>query len=199
MLPLTTKDIIAFTPEREGAPTYSIGVPTMAGRATFRRKVEEAGAQFISDAALLEILRDGVREHVSEAQQGEALGIIDAFETSEDEAALVELSALVKDIERQIRAVYPPYIEATAARGYYLSITPLIATRCFLRGIEGGVKFESKAGTITDECLEKIPEADVKAIGWKACSLMTPTGTQIKNSESPLQSTANPETLTAEK
>lgn len=199
-LPLTKKDLIRFTPERDNAPTYLLGVPTLAGRANFRRKIEEEGASFISDAALLDTLRDGVREHVTDNQKEEVLGLIDEFEACAPLEILPELISKIKDIEKQIRDVYPTYREAVAARGYYLSIMPLVAAKCFLRGIEGGdVKFQSKAGTVTDECMDALPEEDVKAIGWEAFQLLTPTAAQIKNSGSPLQSAANPEILTAEK
>jgi len=193
-LPLTKKDLIRFTPERENAPTYLIGVPSIAGRAAFNRRLDEEGISFINDSDLLDIVRAGVREVVAESQQEEILALIDEFESTKT----AELAIQVADIEKQLRRVYPPYTEAVAARSYHMTIMPVIAAKCFLRGIENGVAFKAQSGVVTDECLEQIAaEGDLDSIGWKAVGLFSPNESQIKNSDSPLQSTANPEILTA--
>lgn len=198
-LPLTKKDLIPLTPERENAPTYLIGVPTLAGRAHYNRKMEEEGIPYISDSDLLDIVEEGVRETVNEAQHEELFALIASYRECRPEERTIELIRQLTDIEKQLRSVYPPYAEAIAARSYHMNIMPIIAAKCFLRGIENGVAFAAQGGFVTDECLESLPEADVRDIGWKAVALLSPSEAQIKNSDAPLQSVADPEILTAEK
>ncbi len=190
MLPLTKKDIISFTPSsyenKSKAPVYLIGIPTLAGRANYRRKLKEEGLSYLTDEALLAVLRDGVTIAVEDHQQPEILAIIDEFESAEEKPE--ELVKKIQDIETQIQPIYPPYAKAVADREYYLSLMPIIAAQCFLQGIENGVKYEARNGLVTESCLESIPENDLIAIGWKAVSVLSPSKEQEKNSASPLLS-----------
>jgi hypothetical protein len=198
-LPLTKKDTISFTPDSyadtPNPPIYHIGVATIAGRADFRRKIREEGITYPDDTLLLNTLREGVKTVVSNDQQPEIIELIDIFECSEKKDA--ELIAKIEDIERQITNAYPPYATLCAARDYFSSISPIIAVRCFLKGITNGAKYTTKNGIISDETLEAIPENDLLQIGYKAIALQSVSKEQAKNSGSPSQSVADPETLTA--
>lgn len=201
MIPLSAKDQLPFTPV-EGGPTYQLAVPTMLSRAAFRRDVQAAGARYVQDTDMLEILRDGVRAVVEESGQGPLLDLIDNYEALRGEpdklAADPELLKDLGEIEQAVSKHYAPYAEAEADRGHWLAVAPIVAFRHFVRGWEGlDVTFEARGGRVTEACLAQVPENDILMVGYHCMTLMHPTQAQAKNSESRSPSPSDRETSTA--
>lgn len=188
MIPTSAKEQLPFTPV-EGGATYQIAVPTLLQRAAYRRDVQASGARYASDADLLALLREGVREVVEESGQGALLDLIDNYEAvAQDREALAQDEALGRDIaelEETIGRHYPPYAQAMADRGHWLAVAPIVAFQHFVRGWDGlEAPCEMKGGKVTDRCLEQVPENDILAVGYKAMALLHPTQDQAKNSPS---------------
>lgn len=209
MLPASSRDLIRFIPREfstearaeaeqrggdlsrfETPPVYLIGVPTVMGRAAWRRDVAAAGARYWTDELMLEALRYGIRLVVEAEQQPELLAIVDRYE--EEKAAASEGASgatpngdLV-EIERAIRTHYPRYAEMEADRVFWLTVAPIKAAQHFLRGWENlATRFERKAGLVSEAALGGLPETHVMEIGFKAMNLMVPGKDQEKNFASP--------------
>lgn len=209
MIPFSAKEIIRVPVDQI---TYLVAVPTLLTRASYRREVASLGAIYHSDSTMLNALRDGVRDCVADRQQGELIEIINSFEIEQeklsdlgDEATDTERESLddlrnrVDDIERFMQREYDRYSEMAADRGYWLSIAPIIAFRQFVTGWEGGeLQYKSKRGQVCESLMDSLPSDHIDIVGWKAITLMSPSGGQEKNSESQSQSPQDPKTLTAE-
>jgi len=209
MIPFSAKEIIRVPVDQI---TYLVAVPTLLTRASYRREVASLGAIYHSDSTMLNALRDGVRDCVTDRQQGELIEIINSFEIEQekisdlgDEATDTERESLddlrnrVDDIERFMQREYDSYSEMAADRGYWLSIAPIIAFRQFVIGWEGGeLQYKSKRGQVWESLMDSLPSDHIDIVGWKAITLMSPSGGQEKNSESQSQSPQDPKTLTAE-
>lgn len=205
MLPISGKETIRYTPlefsaeakasaEKSGKdiskfdnpPVYLLKVPTLMERQSFKRARNAYGvSHYITDKELLEELRKGVAEAVEAGQQAELLEIIDHFELlkegdqSEDAKDLIEQMA---EIERVISGAYPRYAQMLADREYYLAITPIVAFRHFVKGIENSATpFEIKAGLVSEDTVNQLSEMHVIEVGWKIMMLMHPSQEQEKN------------------
>lgn len=201
MIPLSAKDLLPFTPV-EGGPTYQLAVPTMRQRAAYRRDVRAEGVRFVNDADLFELIRDGIRAVVETSAQGALLDTIDNYEPiMRDAEKLAADPGLYRDaveIETTIERHYPPLAQALADRGEWMAVAPLVAFRHFVRGWEGlDVPYEARAGRVTEACLERIPENDIMAVGFRCIALMHPSQADAKNSESRSPSPSDRETSTA--
>jgi hypothetical protein len=185
MLPLTSKELIRFIPSYydlndQTAPTYLIGAPTIAGRASFRRSLTSEGLRYPDDKEMVEALKIGIEEVVEEAQQPELLKIIAKYQAATKPSTKLQNDMF--EIEKTIGASSPTYANLSAERGYYLSMAPLLATRQFLKGIENSqVEYNAKSGMVNIETLDNIPEVHIIEIGWKVISLMSISAEQRKN------------------
>ena len=199
-----------------GGATYTVAVPTLMTRASFRRALTALGATYHSDDAMLRVLRDGVKATVAEDQQAELLELIADFRdaTAERAEALLagedapdkreaeqyaDLADQVQQIEQFIRTHHDRYAQMESDRGYYLSIAPIVAFKRFVRGWEGlDLQYQARGGEITDECMELVPPDAIVEIGWRVLGMMNPSRDDQKKAPSPSQSQPSQTPSTAE-
>lgn len=185
MLPLTSKEPIRFTPTNYAkddakAPVYLLNVPTIAGRADYRRDIIAEGLKYPQDSELHAALKDGIKSIVEESQQQELLDIIDKYNKSDKSAR--NLQEEMDEIEKTVGGNYSPYRKLLADRGYYVALAPVIAVMRFLKGIENSeINYKSKNNLMDMEVIDLLPEEDVLEVGWKIISLMSMTNEQRKN------------------
>ena len=208
MIPLSAKEVVRVPVDDV---TYLVAVPTLLSRAVYRRDVQSLGAVYHSDESMLNTLRDGVRECVADDQQGVLIELINSYEietkamaeigddaNDQERESLKDLQARMGEIESFMQREYDVYNQMSADRGYWLSIAPIMAFRHFVKGWEGSeLRYKERGGMLCEALLDAMPAEHIDVVGWKAITLMSPTGGQEKNSESQSQSPADPKTLTA--
>lgn len=208
MIPFSSKEVVRVPVDQV---TYLVAVPTLLSRATYRREVASLGAVYHSDETMLNALRDGVRECVVDNQQGTLIEIIDSFEieqqkavdigddvTDEERESLEDLRNRVDEIERFMQREYGRYNQMSADRGYWLSVAPIVAFAQFVTGWEGGeLNYKARNGQVCESLMDHMPANHVDVVGWKAITLMSPTGGQEKNSELQSPLATDHKTLTA--
>jgi hypothetical protein len=209
MIPLSAKEIVRVPVEEI---TYLVSVPSLLARAAYRRDVQSLGAVYHSDASMLNTLRDGIRACVVENQQAALVEIVNSYELESEKAtdlgddiseaeqeSLDDLRDRMTDIEQFMQREYDEYNAMSADRGYWLSVAPIVAFRHFVKGWEGSeLRYKERGGLLCEEMMNAIPPEHIDIVGWKAITLMSPTGGQEKNSESQSQSAPDPATLTAD-
>lgn len=209
MIPISSKHVDQF--EYDGV-TYQIATPKLLTRAAFRRAVSALGAVYHADTALLNAVRDGIRECVADDQQADLLSVIDSYEyqrdqlmelgedaSDEDKAEFEDLADQLSQIEAFMTREYSHYSEMVADRVHWLSVAPILAFKHFVTGWEGGdVVFKRRAGQVDDAVMEALPPDHIETVGWRAITMMSPNKDQEKNSEPQSQSPADPETTTAD-
>ena len=209
MIPLSAKETVRVPVDEI---TYLVAVPSLLTRAEYRREVQALGAVYHSDGAMLNTMRDGIRECVVQNQQDELIEIINSYELETAKSAdlgddineaekesLADLQDRMTEIEQYLQREYDEYNRMLADRGYWLSIAPIIAFRQFVKGWEGSeLRYKERGGVLCDALMDAIPPEHIDIVGWKAITLMSPTGGQEKNSESQSQLAPDPETLTAD-
>lgn len=218
---------VRFTPgdliDTPGAPVYLIEPGTSRTRAVFRRELVAQGVQYPAPAIVFETLRDGVRHGIVEDLREGWLTLIDRAEEvgSQRTAALKALAdepgdgsdRLLPDlpelepgervdlaaIERDMRLNYPPYAALLADQSFYLEMAPIVAAQHFLVGWENvDQTFARERGIVDLALLDRaVPEGHIRAIGFRAMSLLTPDAAAAKNSPSRPGSPASRETSTA--
>lgn len=185
MIPISAKERIFYTPEHyegaEDAPVYELAVPTVAGKALWHREINTLGARSRSQAEMIELVRQGVRDLYPAEGQGGALETVAAYEAAGDapDEALGDRFVAIEEI---VARDYEPYRTAIADRGYFLEMLPLIAADLFLVGVTGrddGIVLEN--GRPTAESLNKLPHRDLIAVGYKAVAMMSPDAETKKN------------------
>lgn len=207
---ISARKPLRFTPEHrtgeEKPPVYLIAVPTLLTRADFRREVAAAGLLWHDDSDMFEGLRAAVRACMDPDTAAETIAAIDKHVAArrereeaareaapgagaengtaapQDDEAFLALGVQVAELEARMQRVHPPYKRMLAERAHFLAAAPILAAQMFLQGWENaGVTFERIDGYASDDCLMRLPEEDVRAIGWKVMSLFRPTEQQTKN------------------
>lgn len=200
MLPISTKELHRFTPKScEGMdrpPVYLLAVPTLAGRGEYRRQMALAGAANPPQEVLLRHLADAVRGVVAEDQRADLLALIARAQAAEELDP--DDAQRLTDLERQLLPFHPPLAAAVADRLYHNELLPLVACKCFLRGVENvPVPFETAGGRVTDDTLAALDQNHLHEAGWAAFALMFVPRGQEKNSERPSPSPSAPATSAA--
>ncbi len=209
MFPTSAKHVDRF--EHDGI-VYRIATPTLLTRAAYRRAVSALGAVYHHDDALLDAVRDGVKECVADDQQVELLELIDDYvfqrdqlmglgdeASDEDREAFEEVSEQLNQIESFMTREYPRYSEMVADRSHWLAVAPIVAFRHFVVGWEGGeVAFKRRGGLVDESVMEQLSPEHIEAVGWRVINLMSPDRGQEKNSEPQSQSPTAQETSTAD-
>ena len=187
MVILTAKGFERFTPEGSSV-TYLIRIPTLGTKASFRRHCVAAGIQIWPKRELCRRAAITLRD-VNPDNLDSLLDLVAEVEAAaEDGADLAEATLTAwTEISQQLRRFDPGFAGLVADNQHWTQLAPVIAARCFLAGWEGiDLAFKRGIdGLVPEDLLERIPEADLIAIGWRALQLMTPTGAQEKNSVSP--------------
>lgn len=218
MLPISAKDTVRFTPAdldgQAGAPVYIIAVPTMMGRAAWRRDVAAQGAKYPTDSERFAIMRRGVEELADDAQRGRLLDVIATAAAERDDRPreLIADSPDLAKLHDILRANHPPYATFVSERQYWLEVAPIMAARRFLRGWENVFSFGASAapgsapgardaqalvfrlehGVVPDDLLDEMDPVHVDRIGWRAIGLLTLGRSAEKNSASPQPSLPSP-------
>lgn len=177
MLPITSKDVVRFTPESargEKPPVYLIAVPTMKGKAAYTRELLAEGVTGVGPAKLWQGLKDAIAEVVADKQQKEILGWMDRIENWKKKEPPRDLIDKVADVEQQILAEHQEYARLYAENNYAQEISSLIACRMFLKGVENlEVEFKTdRQGYVEMETLESLPLGHVSQIGQKIQALL---------------------------
>lgn len=206
-LPVSAQDLIEFTPAGEtgdDAVIYLLRVPTHRLEARVEAAKARAGIDYPSDERLTAELRRAIEGAVEDAQQSEALGLLDDMlelmqAPEADPARLADLATAVQDMEQQLSKVWPPLRELHARRSEAISQTLWIVARHYLGGwcrIERS--FETGPdGLVTEACLDSLPPGHVGAIAGKAMSMRHPSKDQEKNSAAPSRSGSSRKPLTS--
>jgi len=170
----------------DAPPTYLIGVPTIPGRARYRRAMLQVGAQAVSDAQLLDVLEESIEHVVMEVDRSgardvvrQARGQLDGDGDTLSDEVIDALQRLQDLAQRQ----HPPYAALTAERRYWWDMSLYHAALHFLvgwRNVDAEFRF-GRDGLVAPECLERIPEDHQQEIGIKALTLMRPTEDERKN------------------
>lgn len=201
MLPTSTKVPVPFKPEGSDV-TYLIQVPDRIGKIRYTRAMSASGGIIWSKDELIKSARALLAE--AEIQDADRVNeIIDRYEavsieTPEDErrAAIAEWNVLA----RILHSAGGDFAAKDADIQFWFELSPLIAARCFLIGIEGQSALKRGAdGLVTDDALSAHVgnEDHIKLIGYRALGLFEPSEAEAKNSESPQPSVSSPTTSTA--
>jgi hypothetical protein len=193
MLPLSTKDLVAYTPEhyegQAGAPVYQLAVLSERERLGWQRDLLASGAQLMTDEDLRGVLRDGVQALLDGSARAEAEALLDRWPElqrlgpeamPEDERR--DLARQMETLEAAVRRHFPPYAEALANRIHWWGMARLLAFEHAVRGWEGlAVPFAARLGRVTRDAQEGVPVADRYAAGAKAIGLLQVSGEQRGN------------------
>jgi len=216
MLPISTKDLVRFTPDalkdREDAPVFLLKVPTMRENMAFTRVLLEEGLTYPSDVEYVETLRGAIIECVADDEQPALLQIVDEFEGAieaakdrpigEDAPEQGDLMEHVNKIVSTLRPHYPPLAQIIANRVYFVQMAPYVRTQMFLMKIDGdgAPALKRNFGRLNDDVVNAIEkrygDGTIAAIGNRIVELMQPTETEKKNSPSPPPSPPDPEIST---
>ncbi len=190
-------------------------VPTVAGRARWRRETMRAGLSLPGQAALIAALladleeaapanlaaqRDLITDYADRLTAAEA-----AAGTDQDDEDLAPLAARVGEIEAVMRAAGGRYAGLLAERQYWVDMAPVLAARHFLHAMEEGGEtqvFPARGGMIDEAVLDALAPAELDAVLTEAIGLVTLSDATRKNSapSSPSPSapaSPEPETMTA--
>ena len=182
------RDAVTFAPD--GSPrSYVIAPLTFRERQAFRADLAREGGVFPPRGQLIAALRSAIQE-IAPSNGGELLADIDAAEAAPDDAnAQARLAAI-----EATAAEVPVYAALLAARERYLGTLPWVAARHGLRGWDGPdlPPFRRERGTVPADMLDALPDAEIEAIGWKASTLMQPSGSAEGNSGAPSPSPETP-------
>lgn len=188
MLPITTKDIIEFSPPRykdddPARPVYRLAVPDWTGRPRFRRKMTSMGAHYPSDEDVSAAFRAGAEDIITEPDRSTVLELLDLVLakqkiSEEDNKKLITAQHVVA-------AVHPPLAHLISERNFYSALAPLVATKLLLTGIANGVEYKASSNGASDATITAIPSADMELLGAKAVSLFFLEREQEKNLPSP--------------
>ncbi len=185
MLPISSKDTIRFTPDADKAkdkpPVFLLAVPTVAGRAQWRRQVLASGAKYATEETQINCLKDGVKAVVEDSQQSELIDVLDDFTTA-NEKDRVDLLPKVKEIEETVSRFYPRYNELKADHAFWIEIAPICAAQMFLKGWENvDGEFKTVNGLVELSSLSRLTAEQLLSVGLKIMESMTLTGDQAKN------------------
>ncbi|WP_424138666.1 hypothetical protein [Roseomonas chloroacetimidivorans] len=184
---LSRRDVEEFTPP--GSPrTYKIAPLTVRERMAARAEVVAEGGTYPSQADLYEAMRQVLREAETEGLD-DLLATLDAAEAmpaDETGAEADELRQKVRRIETACQAA-PAYTALLARRARHMGAIPFVYFRRAVRGWEGPdlPAFARKAGVVSDEAMEGVPEDEITLVGWRAFAMTRPSKDAEKNSEEP--------------
>jgi hypothetical protein len=207
MLPLSSKAVDRFTPPaREGqadAPVYLIAIPTLTGRARYRRAMSAAGVRIWDRDAMVAAARQSIERGQPE-NAADLLEICDRFAGLDERAAdadpdgAAEIGNLWRTLALALQDAGGDFAAKTADNEFWWAMAPLQAARCFLIGREDQPALKRGMDQmIPEEALQDIPEEDIAAIGWRALALMKPSEQDVKNSASPQPSPSGQKPSTA--
>lgn len=198
MLPVSSKELVRFTPEAEPRYTYLLKVPTVQSRAAFQRDLTAAGAQHPSDEVVRAALREGIHSLFTETERAPLIELLDLLDVEGTELPETDVKQL-EEVEMFVRSYHPPYARLIGERVFYHAMWRAIAVQNFVAGIEGeGAVYAAHHGRMTEDALNRFPLEHLTEVAGKIMELMFPSKEQEKNSDSPLQSHSTQETLTAE-
>jgi len=209
VLPLSTKDLVPYTPDslkdREDKPTFLLKVPTLRDKITIDYEVAAAGVRYPNNAEYAKALRAAVLEHVIYNDQPALLQFIEELDAAGEEGrpAGEEVDERIEEIARALRPIDRELGKIQGDRVRFLETAFLVRAELCLMGIEGldAPPVERRSGKLTDECMEQIERrygaGTISLIGGQVASLSNPTDEQRKNSPSPAASPAGPEISTA--
>jgi hypothetical protein len=209
VLPVSTKDLVRFTPERlkerEDAPTFFLKVPSLRDKIALDAALAVEGVRYPGNAELAQVLREGVAEHVVDDDQPTLTAILDEFEAASEEGVLLtgELLERVEQIARALRPYHRPLGRVEAERGRFLATAMLVRAELLLAGIEGedAPPLERRSGRLSENCQQAIEErygnGTLFAVGARTVDLMSPAADARKNSGSPEPSPPDPGISTA--
>ena len=208
MPPVSTKDLVRFTPEgmkeREDAPVFLLKTPTLRDKIALDACLAIEGVRYPTNLELAQALRDGVAEHVIDSDHPPLIASLDEFEAASEAGDPIgpELVEQIEQIAKVLRPYHRPLGRVEAERGRFLATAMLVRAEMFLVGIEGenAPKIERRSGRLTEACYTEIDErygaGTIFAIGARTVALTAPTEDERKNSPSPPPLPPDPETST---
>jgi hypothetical protein len=207
MPPLSTKAVDRFTPPalegQAGAPVYLIAIPSLSGKARYRKAMSAAGVRIWDRDAMIAAARESI-ERCQPENAADLLEICDRFAALDEQSAAAdpEAASEVHDHWRQLALTLQDaggdFAAKAADNEFWWAMAPLQAARCFLIGREDQPALpRGMDALVPEEALQDIPEEDVAAIGWRALALMKPTEQDVKNSASPQPSPSGQKPSTA--
>jgi hypothetical protein len=197
----STKVPDRFTPVGSEV-TYLIQIPDRVWKLRYARAMKAEGGIVWSKADLLASARALLAE--AEIQDADRVNeILDRYENLTAETPEEERDIVLADWQALARVLHGAggdFAARYADNSFWFELSPLIAARCFLIGIEGQAPLKrGPDGLVPDEALtEHVKDEDhMQLIGFRALALFTPSEAEAKNSESPQPSLSSPTTSTA--
>lgn len=186
MLPLSARETVPYIPrayrDQPDPPVFQIGVPTVLGRAQWRRSVAAHGAQYPDDDALLDAVRAAIEFMVDPADRDKAVEALEAYRAMAPGDRPAELTAKAAELEEMAFKLDERYAALRAERTYWGSVAPLLAFRQFVAGWSGlKAEYAREPEGVSALAMQRVPEALLNEVGLKAIELMTVTEDQEKN------------------
>jgi hypothetical protein len=199
MLPTSTKVPDRFTPD--GADiTYLIQVPDLVAKARYRRAMKSIGGRIWPRSVMAGAAKDEI-EAASPENAAALLAICERYTQMSDDLPDGEKQEIVTvwmELSRVLHGSGGGFAAMVADNEFWMEISPLIATRCFLIGTDSLALKRGPDGLIPAQTLESaVPVDHIGPIGWRALSLFEPTEAETKNSASPQPSPSGPVSSTA--
>lgn len=174
--------------------TYLLAPLSWRERIAYRAELSREAGAWPSDEVALAALREAVR--ASGASNTAAL--LEAMDLAAAEPANEAAQVALKAVQAHLASA-PAYAALMAQRQQHLEAMPWVAARHCLRGWEGPdlPEFHQLRGLVPFDLLEKIPEADVVALGYRANALTRMDRRAEGNSPSPSPLPVTPEPAAA--
>lgn len=187
MIPVTSKDLIPFTPEsaqeEEPKPVYYLKTPNVAEKALFRRELMAQGAHPVSDERVYHELRKKIPEFITGDDVPAVLACIDEVQALKPGEKLGEDSQkLLEVVEGMVIERDPEYARLIAARSYFFSMIQITGVSMFcVKWDNLPTPCERKGGRLTEESLEAIPQRHLLEIGNEVFRRMSVGREERKN------------------
>jgi hypothetical protein len=193
MLPITSQDIIDFTPSDmanlDPKPIFKIAPLTIAQRSKYRHAVAQSGVRYVDGDEYLAALENAAK--ILTGEQFAAAQSLIAFLKS-DQASIAKnydadeiktLAAKAGDLELALLENDVDLRRLQAERSYFTDMTVILAARHALRGWENmPVGFEkSSDGLVGESAFNTLSDMAILEIGMRALELMQPRGQVAKN------------------
>lgn len=195
----------AGKPEREQT-AYYVKPAGVFEKPLYRRICAERAGSFPTDETMFATVRRGLESSGRE----DLLAVVDDYEPvyREFEEALREaralatpeereervrghevppdLAAAMEDVESLLMGGFEPYRLYHARRVYYMEVAAIVSFQLLCTGWDNGaVDFKRNQNGIPSDVMDKLPAGHVEYAGDRAIGLMTLSGEEEKNSDSP--------------
>lgn len=185
---MSREDRVHFAPD-DSPRTYTLAPLTFREANAYRVELTREAGTYPATSQMFAAMRAAIRE-LAAGNETELLAVVAQAEAEPDNADAVARLAAIEAVVSD----NPLYSSLMAQRERHLGLMPFFAARHCLRGWEGPdlPPFRLERGLVPESLLEHLPEAELRAVGWRATQIMRPAPGLSRFSGAPSPSPETP-------